>query len=56
MLESGNAEAQTRYEGIGYGTDAPVKHMVIHTLRASCSLLPYVVYHSPLLLALLSHW
>jgi len=55
-LEFGNPEAQTRYEGIGYGTDAPVHHMVIRASRASCSLLPYVVYRSSLLLALLSHW
>ena len=56
MLGSGNAEAQTRYEGIGYGTDAPVQHMVIRASRASCSLVLYVVYSTSLLVTLLSHW
>ena len=56
LLESGNAEVQTRYEGIGYGTDVPVQHMVIHASRASCSLVLYVMYFTSLLLTLLSHW
>jgi len=38
VLESGNAEAQTRYEGISYGTDAPVQHMVIRALLVLCYL------------------